>query len=77
MVYFCLVNDFMLITDSETQVIMNARVSNDLTSHSNKHSFLTLIVQKISYAKESKSVANTYTYFSFPNNLSIREFLNR
>ena len=56
MVYFCLVNDFMLITDSETQVIMNARVSNDLTSHSNKHSFLTLIVQKISYAKVSKSV---------------------
>ena len=44
MVYFCLVNDFMLITDSETQVIMNARVSNDLTSYTNKHSFLTLIV---------------------------------
>ena len=30
MVYFCLVNDFMLITDSETQLIVNARVSNDL-----------------------------------------------
>ena len=49
----------------------------NLTSYSNKHSFLTLIVQKLSYAKESKSVANTYAYFSFPNNLSIREFLNR
>ena len=43
MVYFCLVNDFMLITDSETQFIVNARVSNDLfimanlTSYSNTH----------------------------------------
>ena len=32
MVYFCLVNDFMLITDSETQFIVKARVGNDLLS---------------------------------------------